>query len=56
MHHGIFAAPFDELADPALLRGLAVRAEEAGWDGFFLWDHVIYRQPTSAVLVVVQLG
>ena len=46
----IFLAPFDELADPRLLAGLAGDAEAAGWDGFFLWDHIVYSAPTSAVL------
>jgi alkanesulfonate monooxygenase SsuD/methylene tetrahydromethanopterin reductase-like flavin-dependent oxidoreductase (luciferase family) len=46
---GIFVAPFDELADARTLADLAVRAEAAGWDGFFLWDHVDYRAPVSAL-------
>lgn len=46
----IFVAPFDELADPRLLARLAADAEAAGFDGFFLWDHVVYSAPTSAVL------
>jgi alkanesulfonate monooxygenase SsuD/methylene tetrahydromethanopterin reductase-like flavin-dependent oxidoreductase (luciferase family) len=46
----IFVAPFDELADPRLLARLAADAEAAGWDGFFLWDHIVYSAPTSAVL------
>ena len=46
---GIFVAPFDELYDPNLLAGLAARAEERGWDGFFVWDHVRYSAPASAV-------
>ena len=43
MKRGIFVAPFDELADPRLLAELARDAERAGFDGFFLWDHVDYR-------------
>ena len=39
---GLFIAPFDELSDPRVLADLAVRAEERGWDGVFLWDHVRY--------------
>ena len=27
---------------------LAARAEERGWDGFFVWDHVAYREPVRA--------
>jgi alkanesulfonate monooxygenase SsuD/methylene tetrahydromethanopterin reductase-like flavin-dependent oxidoreductase (luciferase family) len=46
---GIFVAPFDELADPRLLARLAGDAEAAGFDGFFVWDHVNYRPPTRAV-------
>src|SRR3954464_457018 len=46
---GIFVAPFDDLSDAKLLAELAVRAEAAGWDGFFLWDHVDYRAPVTAL-------
>ncbi len=46
---GIFLAPFDELSDPRLLAELASGAEERGWDGFFVWDHIRYRAPTRAV-------
>ena len=28
-------------ADPIALAELAVEAEAAGWDGFFLWDHIL---------------
>jgi alkanesulfonate monooxygenase SsuD/methylene tetrahydromethanopterin reductase-like flavin-dependent oxidoreductase (luciferase family) len=45
----IFVAPFDELYDPRLLAKLAVLAEERGWDGFFLWDHIVYSAPADAV-------
>ncbi len=34
-----------DFADPIRLAALARDAEAAGWDGFFLWDHVIRRQP-----------
>ncbi len=40
---GIFLAPFDELVEPRLLAELAAQAEQKGWDGVFLWDHVAYR-------------
>jgi len=46
---GIFVAPFDDLADARLVAELAARAEAAGWDGFFLWDHVDYREPVNAL-------
>jgi alkanesulfonate monooxygenase SsuD/methylene tetrahydromethanopterin reductase-like flavin-dependent oxidoreductase (luciferase family) len=31
-------------SDPALLCALARCAEDARWDGFFLWDHLLYPQ------------
>jgi alkanesulfonate monooxygenase SsuD/methylene tetrahydromethanopterin reductase-like flavin-dependent oxidoreductase (luciferase family) len=34
-----------DFADPQRLARLASEAELAGWDGFFLWDHVIRRAP-----------
>ena len=34
-----------DFADPRRLAELAAAAEASGWDGFFLWDHVIRRQP-----------
>ena len=39
---GLFVAPFDALADPRVIGDLAARAEGAGWEGFFLWDHLQY--------------
>jgi alkanesulfonate monooxygenase SsuD/methylene tetrahydromethanopterin reductase-like flavin-dependent oxidoreductase (luciferase family) len=50
MKRGIFLAPFDELADPRLVAELARDAERARFDGFFLWDHVDYREPVQAIL------
>jgi alkanesulfonate monooxygenase SsuD/methylene tetrahydromethanopterin reductase-like flavin-dependent oxidoreductase (luciferase family) len=50
MKRGIFLAPFDEFADPRLIAELARDAERARFDGFFLWDHVAYREPVEAIL------
>ena len=41
MRSGIFVAPFGELADVRALARVAADAEAAGWDGFFVWDHVM---------------
>jgi alkanesulfonate monooxygenase SsuD/methylene tetrahydromethanopterin reductase-like flavin-dependent oxidoreductase (luciferase family) len=38
-----------EFGDPATLVGLAVEAEEAGWDGVFLWDHVLFHDQSWPV-------
>lgn len=46
---GIFVPPFDELVEPTTLAELARRAEQRGWEGLFLWDHVNYRPPVRAV-------
>jgi alkanesulfonate monooxygenase SsuD/methylene tetrahydromethanopterin reductase-like flavin-dependent oxidoreductase (luciferase family) len=48
-NRGLYVAPFDELVDPNVLAELAASAEEHGWDGFFVWDHVRYRPPVRAV-------
>src|SRR5215468_1210711 len=32
-----------QFGDPLLLVELAVAAEEHGWDGFFVWDHLLYH-------------
>src|SRR3954451_20212667 len=45
----IFVAPFDELADAGLLARLAARAEDRDWDGFFVWDHILYAEPVRAL-------
>jgi hypothetical protein len=47
--HAIDVAPFGELADPRVLAELAIAAQERGWAGFFVWDHVAYRAPVRAV-------
>lgn len=49
MKHGLFLPPFGELAEPTRLVEVAVAAEAAGWDGLFLWDHVVYREPATPI-------
>ena len=49
MRFGLYIPPFDELADPALVARLAAEAEEAGWEGIFIWDQVRWREPVLAV-------
>lgn len=50
MRRAVFVPPFDELADPDRLVELAVQAESAGWDGFFVWDHLLYDEPVRDIL------
>ena len=49
MKRGIFVAPFDALYEPRLLAELAAEAEQEGWHGFFVWDHIRYSAPVRAV-------
>jgi alkanesulfonate monooxygenase SsuD/methylene tetrahydromethanopterin reductase-like flavin-dependent oxidoreductase (luciferase family) len=49
MRSGLFLPLFDPLADPGVVAGLAAEAEAAGWDGFFVWDHIRWHEPVAAV-------
>ena len=49
MRHGIYLPPIGSFGDAHALIELAVATEEAGWDGFFLWDHVHY-EPTAPLV------
>lgn len=40
---------FDELSDPMAVARLAAEAEEAGWHGVFVWDHLRWRAPVRQV-------
>ncbi|MCH6161675.1 LLM class flavin-dependent oxidoreductase [Streptomyces marispadix] len=35
---------FGDFADPRAVAKVAAAAEEAGWDGLFVWDHVLHRR------------
>lgn len=48
-HSALWLPIFDELADPLVVQGLAAQAEEGGWDGVFVWDHVRWRPPVRQV-------
>ena len=41
MRYGLYVPNFGRSADPTVLSGMAVEAERCGWDGFFLWDHLV---------------
>ena len=40
MNYGIYLPPFGPYSDARVLADLARDAEQTGWDGFFLWDHI----------------
>ena len=45
MRHALYLPPFGPLADPGALVELARAAEDRGWAGMFLWDHVLRPAP-----------
>lgn len=40
MRYGLYVPNFGAFGDPHNVMHLAVDAEENGWDGLFLWDHI----------------
>jgi alkanesulfonate monooxygenase SsuD/methylene tetrahydromethanopterin reductase-like flavin-dependent oxidoreductase (luciferase family) len=49
MRYGVYVPNFGPYGDARLLADLAYEAEEAGWDGFFLWDQVSKSTLTPTV-------
>jgi alkanesulfonate monooxygenase SsuD/methylene tetrahydromethanopterin reductase-like flavin-dependent oxidoreductase (luciferase family) len=45
----VFLPLFGALADPAVVAELGAEAEAAGWDGLFVWDHMLYRAPVTDI-------
>jgi alkanesulfonate monooxygenase SsuD/methylene tetrahydromethanopterin reductase-like flavin-dependent oxidoreductase (luciferase family) len=44
MRFAVDVPNFGDFADPRVLADLARRAEQAGWDALFVWDHVTHRK------------
>jgi alkanesulfonate monooxygenase SsuD/methylene tetrahydromethanopterin reductase-like flavin-dependent oxidoreductase (luciferase family) len=42
MYYGVNVPAFGDFADPYVLAELAHAAEQAGWDGFCIWDHIVF--------------
>ena len=40
MKYGFYTTNFGEFGDAAVLAALSAEAEDAGWDGFFIRDHL----------------
>ncbi|MET9342959.1 LLM class flavin-dependent oxidoreductase [Nonomuraea sp. NPDC003804] len=49
LRSGLWLPLFDELADPLVVTSLAAEAEEAGWHGVFVWDHLRWGEPVEEV-------
>ena len=56
MKYAFDVANFGPYADPRVLADLAHRAEDAGWDGFFIWDRVQVSWPDAVGDATVQLA
>jgi len=41
MRHAIHVPLFGALADPRAIVDIACAAEQTGWDGLFVWDHIL---------------
>src|SRR5689334_12104356 len=53
MQFAIDIPHFGPFSDPNLVAELAHEAEEAGWNGFFLWDHLNYKHDGSPAAVEI---
>lgn len=56
LRYGLYLPAWGPLAEPAVLIDLAVRAEAAGWDGLFLWEHTLADGPLPVTDPWVALG
>ncbi|MFI8927048.1 LLM class flavin-dependent oxidoreductase [Streptomyces sp. NPDC053474] len=48
MRFSINIPNFGDFADPRTVARVAVAAEQAGWDGLFVWDHVVHDKAAQA--------
>jgi alkanesulfonate monooxygenase SsuD/methylene tetrahydromethanopterin reductase-like flavin-dependent oxidoreductase (luciferase family) len=55
MRYGMVMSNLDDYADPRLAVRLARAAEEAGWEAFFVWDHLgfVWGAPSSDPWVIL---
>ncbi|HTW09883.1 MAG TPA: LLM class flavin-dependent oxidoreductase [Acidimicrobiales bacterium] len=44
MKHGVHIPNFGPFGSARVVADLAASAEDAGWDGVFIWDHVVRRE------------
>ena len=47
MRYALFLPNFGPFGDPGEVVQLARAAEDAGWDGVFLWDHIAFERGTD---------
>ncbi len=51
LRHAVHVPNLQQYGDPRVLVELACEAEQAGWDGFFVWDHMLHRRTTPEPVV-----
>jgi alkanesulfonate monooxygenase SsuD/methylene tetrahydromethanopterin reductase-like flavin-dependent oxidoreductase (luciferase family) len=51
LRHALHLPNLRQYGDPAVLVALAGEAEQAGWDGFFIWDHMLHRRTAPEPVV-----
>jgi alkanesulfonate monooxygenase SsuD/methylene tetrahydromethanopterin reductase-like flavin-dependent oxidoreductase (luciferase family) len=56
MRYGVYLPNFDMFGEATVMVDLARLAEAAGWDGFFIWDHLQWPGNEPAVDPWVALG
>jgi alkanesulfonate monooxygenase SsuD/methylene tetrahydromethanopterin reductase-like flavin-dependent oxidoreductase (luciferase family) len=49
LHYGIYVPNFGECSHPRRLAEYALLAEESGWDGLFIWDHILWKPGLKVV-------
>ena len=49
MRYGLYVSNFGSNSDPRHVANLAREGERAGWEGFFVWDHLafVWGQPSA---------
>src|SRR4051794_25907043 len=47
MRFAIYTPNFGSYSDPRAMAEMAREAEGAGWDGFFVWDHMFWNWPET---------
>ena len=50
MRFGLSVPNFGDFHDLRAVADLAREAEESGWDGFFIWDHILYARAKRPVV------
>jgi alkanesulfonate monooxygenase SsuD/methylene tetrahydromethanopterin reductase-like flavin-dependent oxidoreductase (luciferase family) len=51
VRYGVHVQDSGDFGDPRVLARMAEDAERAGWDGFFIWNHLVYALGRKAPVV-----